>query len=149
MLLNVCYFVLDGMLQTTDKGGYKMASFSDEHMARLYERFILEYYRQHHTYLSEVKAAQVKWNLTGENDETMIHFLPVMQTDVFLRLDEKILIPVSYTHLDVYKRQARNSVLAGLSRDSMPLTLPKRGFATPWAFLYSLYFAGSSRSMMS
>lgn len=92
MLLNVCYFVLDGMLQTTDKGGYKMASFSDEHMARLYERFILEYYRQHHTYLSEVKAAQVKWNLTGENDETMIHFLPVMQTDVFLRLDEKILI---------------------------------------------------------
>lgn len=29
MLINVCYFVLDGMLQTTEKGEYKMASFSD------------------------------------------------------------------------------------------------------------------------
>jgi 5-methylcytosine-specific restriction enzyme subunit McrC len=92
MLLNICYFVLDGMLQTTDKGDYRMATFSDEHMARLYEKFILEYYCQHHPYLSEAKAAQVKWDLTGENDEAMIRFLPVMQTDIFLRLDEKILI---------------------------------------------------------
>ncbi len=92
MLLNICYFVLDGMLQTTEKGDYKMAAFSDEHMARLYEKFILEYYRQHHTYLSEVRAAQVKWDLQGENDEAMIRFLPIMQTDIFLRLNEKVLI---------------------------------------------------------
>lgn len=92
MLMNICYFVLEGMLQTTEKGEYKMAAFSDEHMARLYEKFILEYYRQHHTYLTEAKAAQVKWNLTGENNEAMIRFLPVMQTDIFLRLNEKILI---------------------------------------------------------
>lgn len=92
MLLNVCYFVLDGMLQTTESGEYKMATFTDEHMAKLYERFILEYYRQHHTYLSEARAAQVKWNLVGEHDEMMIRFLPVMQTDVFLRLNDKVLI---------------------------------------------------------
>ena len=64
MLMNICYFVLDGMLQTTEKGDYRMATFSDEHMARLYEKFILEYYRRNHTYLSEVRAAKVKWNLT-------------------------------------------------------------------------------------
>lgn len=92
LLINVCYFVLDGMLQTTEKGDYKMITFSDDHMARLYEKFILEYYRQHHTYLSEVKAAQVKWDLRGENTEAMIRFLPVMQTDITLRLKEKILI---------------------------------------------------------
>lgn len=92
LLMNICYFVLDGMLQTTEAGEYRMSSFSDEHMARLYERFILEYYRQHHTYLSEVKAAQVKWNLVGETSESMIRFLPVMQTDIFLRMGEKILI---------------------------------------------------------
>lgn len=92
MLLNICYSVLDGMLQTTDKGDYKMATFSDEHMDRLYEKFILEYYRQHHTYLSDVRAAQVKWDLHGEKDESMIRFLPVMQTDIFLRLKDKILI---------------------------------------------------------
>lgn len=92
MLLNICYFVLDGMLQTTDQGDYKMDVFSEEHMARLYEKFILEYYRQHHTYLSEVRAAQVKWDLQGESEEAMICFLPVMKTDILLRLKEKILI---------------------------------------------------------
>lgn len=92
MLINICYFVLDGMIQTTENGDYKMTAFSDEHMARLYEKFILEYYTRHHTYLSEVKAAQVKWNLIGENNETMIRFLPVMQTDITLRLKDKILI---------------------------------------------------------
>lgn len=92
MLLNICYFILDGMLQTTQKGDYKMATFSDEHMARLYEKFILEYYRHHHTYLSEVKSAHIKWNLVEENNNTMIHFLPDMKTDIFLRLDEKVLI---------------------------------------------------------
>lgn len=92
LLMNLCYFVLDGMLQSTDKGEYLVTAFSDEHMARLYEKFILEYYRQHHTYLSEVKAAQVKWNLTGDHAESMIRFLPVMQTDIFLRRKDKILI---------------------------------------------------------
>lgn len=92
MLLNICYFVLDGMLQTTDKGDYQMANFSDEHMARLYEKFILEYYSRHHRYLSDVRAAQVKWNLVGESNDPMIRFLPVMQTDITLRLGEKILI---------------------------------------------------------
>lgn len=92
MLLNICYFVLEGMLQTTEKGEYKMAAFSDEHMARLYEKFILEYYRQHHGYLTEARAAQVKWDLLGENDEQMIRFLPVMQTDIYLRKDNRILI---------------------------------------------------------
>ena len=92
LLMNICYFVLDGMLQTTEKGEYKMMSFSDEHMARLFEKFILEYYNQHHTYLDEVKAAQVKWNLVGDNSDLMTRFLPIMQTDIMLRLKDKILI---------------------------------------------------------
>lgn len=92
LLMNICYFILDGMVQTTEKGEYKLTAFSDEHMSRLYEKFILEYYRKHHTYLTEVKAAQVKWDLVGDNSEAMIRFLPVMQTDITLRLKEKILI---------------------------------------------------------
>ena len=92
MLMNICYFVLNGMLQTTEKGEYKMAAFSDKNMARLYEKFILEYYREHHTYLTNVKAGQVKWNLVGDNSESVIRFLPTMQTDIMLRLKERILI---------------------------------------------------------
>lgn len=92
MLMNLCYFVLDSRLQTTEKGKYKVGSFTDEHMERLYEKFVLEYYRQHHRYLSEVKAAQVKWNLGESSNETMIKFLPIMQTDIMLRYKEQILI---------------------------------------------------------
>lgn len=92
MLLNICYFVLDGMIQTTEKGEYKMIGFSDERMELLYEKFILEYYRQHHKYLSEVKAAQIKWDLIGEKNESMVRFLPNMQTDITLRLDDIVLI---------------------------------------------------------
>lgn len=92
MLMNVCYFVLDGMIQTTNKGDYKMTTFSDEHIHRLYEKFVLEYFKQHHSYLSEARAAQVKWDLSSDTEESMIRFLPVMQTDIFLRYKEQILI---------------------------------------------------------
>ena len=92
MLMNVCYFVLDGMLQTTDKGSYKMVAFSDEHMHKLYEKFVLEYFKRHHSYLSAARAAQVKWDLATDTEESMIRFLPIMQTDIFLRYKEKVLI---------------------------------------------------------
>lgn len=92
MLLNICYFVLDGLLQTTDKGQHKMAMFSDEHMAKLFERFVLEYYRHHHGYLSEVKAAQIGWFVDDAADGNATQFLPVMQTDVMLCYKDLILI---------------------------------------------------------
>lgn len=57
-----------------------------------YEKFVLEYFKRHHSYLSEVRAAQVKWNLATDTEESMIRFLPAMQTDIFLRYKEKVLI---------------------------------------------------------
>ena len=48
MLMNICYFVLEGLLQTTEDGKYHMATFSDEYMHRLYEKFVLEYYKTEH-----------------------------------------------------------------------------------------------------
>lgn len=91
MLLNVCRLVLEGMLQTTEDGKYRMAAFSDEHMERLYERFILEYYRQHHPRL-KASAAQVKWDLDAGTDPASLRFLPTMQTDITLRHGGRTLI---------------------------------------------------------
>lgn len=88
MLLNICYFVLEGMLLSTDRGEFKMAAFLDEQrMSRLYEKFVLEYYRHHHPHL-RAAASQVAWNL----DDGVILFLPIMQTDITLRNEEKVLI---------------------------------------------------------
>ena len=91
MLLNICYFVLDGLLLTTEKGQYKMAAFSDEHMHRLFERFVLEYYRYHHPGL-HASASQVRWNLDDDVNDNVIKFLPIMQTDIMLKAGGKTLI---------------------------------------------------------
>ena len=91
LLLNICYLVLNGLLQTTENGGYKLLAFSDEHMERLYERFILEYYKQHYAELHP-SAQHIKWNLTETSDNTMMQFLPDMRTDITLHKDGKTLI---------------------------------------------------------
>ena len=42
MLISLCQLIVEGMLQTTEDGEYRLASFVDqEHMERLYEKFIL------------------------------------------------------------------------------------------------------------
>lgn len=83
--MNICYFILDGMLMTTDAGSYKMATFSDEHMNRLFEKFVLEYYRVHHKELS-ASSEQIAWNIT-DLETAVIDFLPTMKTDITLHKD--------------------------------------------------------------
>lgn len=91
MLLNICRLLLDGMLQTTEDGRYKIVALSDEHMERLYEKFILEYYRRHHPRL-HARPSQVKWDLPGDADPAAVRFLPAMQTDITLRSAGRTLI---------------------------------------------------------
>lgn len=79
----------DMFKQATDKTFNLLASGYAYPRGRLYEKFILEYYRQDHTYLSEIKAGQVKWYLVGDNSESIMRFLPVMQTDIMLQLKER------------------------------------------------------------
>lgn len=89
MLLYLCYFVIDNMLLSTDAGTVKTNTFSDEHMCRLYEKFVLEYYKKHHP---EFKACarQISWNVVRE--ETSMEMLPILQTDIYLTLGERTLI---------------------------------------------------------
>ncbi len=88
MLISLCQFVLEGMLLTTEKGAYKMASFVDEQrMCRLYEKFILEYFSKEYPVLT-VKASQIPWAL----DDGIGTMLPVMQSDITLSYGNKVLI---------------------------------------------------------
>ena len=59
---NICYFILEGLLQTTEDGKYHMATFSDEYMHRLYEKFVLEYYKTEHPEL-KTSTSRIKWNI--------------------------------------------------------------------------------------
>lgn len=88
MLISICYLVIKGLLQTTTDGKTKLMEFVDEQrMCRLYEKFILEYYRKEHKELS-ANASQIKWQL----DDGMSDMLPIMQSDIILESKDKILI---------------------------------------------------------
>ena len=89
MLLNVCYFVVKGLLYSDNKGNYKVASFLDEQrMCRLYEKFILEYYKYHYKGVLTATSSQVDWN----TDDGITAFLPIMQTDIMLQHNDNTLI---------------------------------------------------------
>lgn len=88
MLIGVCYLVVKGLLQTTKDGNTKLMDFLDEQrMCRLYEKFILEYYRKEHKEINAC-SSQIKWQLDDNKNE----MLPIMQTDIMLIKDNKVLI---------------------------------------------------------
>ena len=88
MLISVCYLVIKGLLQTNSDGSTKLMDFLDEQrMCRLYEKFILEYYRREFPEL-HASASQIPWAL----DDDMRDMLPVMQSDITLSKDGKELI---------------------------------------------------------
>lgn len=88
MLISICYLVVKGLLQSQADGTKKLMDFFDEQrMCRLYEKFILEYYRKHYP---EIKAnpSQIPWQL----DAGVSDMLPVMQTDIMLSHKDRVLI---------------------------------------------------------
>lgn len=88
MLISICYLVFKGLLQTQSDGTTKLMDFLDEQrMHRLYEKFILEYYKREHPELT-ASASQIPWQL----DDDMGAMLPVMQTDIMLTQGNKTLI---------------------------------------------------------
>lgn len=88
MLLSICYLVIKGLLQSSNGNKYKLNRFFDDNqMHKLYEKFILGYYRKEYPSLN-VSAAQIPWWLDEESDS----LLPIMQSDITIKQDEKVLI---------------------------------------------------------
>lgn len=89
MLINICYLVIHGRLLSEQPGVQKLSKYvDDQSMHRLYEKFILAYYRQHYPKL-KVSPAYIKWDLAeGDKGE----FLPVMKTDITLQYKNDVLI---------------------------------------------------------
>ena len=89
MLISICYLVVKGLLQTQSDGSTKLMDFLDEQrMCRLYEKFILEYYRREFKNQITANASQIPWQL--DNGESSM--LPVMQSDIMLQRDDRVLI---------------------------------------------------------
>ena len=88
MLMAVCWLVVKGLLQTQSDGSVRMMDFFDEQrMSRLYEKFILEYYRREHPQL-RASASFIDWAL----DDGMSDGLPAMRSDITLSARGRVLI---------------------------------------------------------
>lgn len=75
--------------KTNDSDALADSDFLDEQrMCRLYEKFILEYYRREFKNQITANASQIPWQL--DNDENSM--LPVMQSDIMLQRDDRVLI---------------------------------------------------------
>ena len=88
MLMAVCWLVVKGQLHTRYDGTTRMMDFFTEQcMSRLYEKFILEYYRKEHPRLN-ASASFIDWAL----DDGVSDGLPAMRSDVTLSAGGRVLI---------------------------------------------------------
>lgn len=88
MLINICYLVISGMLLTEENGKNKLAKYvDDQRMHRLYEKFVLEYYKKHFPHFNPA-ASYIDWNVEDGN----VELLPTMKSDITLKHDDKTLI---------------------------------------------------------
>ena len=111
MLLYLCYFIVSEWLMTTEDGKYKMHDFSDDHMCRLYEKFVLEYYKKHHPELKPC-AAKIEWNIDKESSTTNI--LPIMQTDILLSMGERtMIIDTKYYNKSLQRQYDKSTIHSG------------------------------------
>lgn len=80
MLMGICQLIIKGLLQLAADGTMRMMDYlAGQTMARLYEKFILCYYRQEHPEL-KVYSPQIDWQVADGYRER----LPIMQTDIVL-----------------------------------------------------------------
>ena len=80
MIIEICYLVVKGLLQTSADGSTRIMDYADDQtMAKLYEKFILGYFQREHP---DIKAysPQIAWKVTdGYRD-----LLPTMQSDIVI-----------------------------------------------------------------
>ncbi|AGN16994.1 5-methylcytosine-specific restriction endonuclease system specificity protein McrC [Methanobrevibacter sp. AbM4] len=95
MIIGICYLTSKGLLQNQSEGKTKLIDFHESNMPRLYEKFILEYYKKEYRNI-KAESSQIKWQLDDEIDTN----LPIMQTDITLTKDYKTVIIDAkyYTH---------------------------------------------------
>ena len=110
ILIGLCQFVIQGMLLSPGGGERKLAAFADEqHMCRLYEKFLLEYFRRHHPDLNAC-ASQIPWALDDDR-QTM---LPVMQSDITLsRGGKTLIIDAKFYGENMQRQYDKRSIISG------------------------------------
>jgi len=91
-LLSICEIVAGSWLIDEATGEYRFRDFmrDPKMMARLYENFILNFYRIERPDL-DVRKEKIRWTASSEDDHSLV-FLPSMETDISIRDGSRTLI---------------------------------------------------------
>lgn len=86
MLINISELIYQGLITNKDGNEISFSDFvRDNQMAKLYEKFVLNFYRTH---LNEttynIHSPKLKWNLDEEVSEEDLSLLPEMRTDIVI-----------------------------------------------------------------
>ena len=88
MLINICYLIIYGLIQSEMLGDMRLMDFLDDQlMSSLYENFLFNYYKKEHPDVL-THAPQIDWQIDDGWDD----LLPKMKTDVVLEYGSTILI---------------------------------------------------------
>ena len=88
MLINICYLVINSSIHSENSGEMELMNFiDDQQMNRLYEKFLLNYYKKEHPKI-KTHAPHIDWQI----DDGWDVLLPKMKTDVTLEWGNNILI---------------------------------------------------------
>ena len=82
MLIDICKFIYDACIYTTQDGLKRRQQFDYEKILHsIYEKFLLAYYKRHFPEYT-VEAPYIKWSL---DDGCVGDFLPAMKSDIVIR----------------------------------------------------------------
>jgi len=108
MLMNICKLLLHDLLPTTEHGGNKWSIFFDENkMSKIYEKFILEYYKKNFPQYRPA-SRKIKWNAIGTVDD-----LPEMLSDVILfdiKRKKKLIIDAKFCKEIMQTHRGKDSI---------------------------------------
>lgn len=102
LLLNICRFIIERHLIKENDGEFAAITFDDDNVARIFERFVLEFCKIRFPELLPARP-EIKWHIKEERSEGL-DFLPRMRTDVVLYGIETDLIIDTKFYNSIYQK---------------------------------------------
>lgn len=86
MLINISQLIYQGLITNEAENEFSFSDFvRDRQMSKLYEKFVLNFYRTHlDERIYTVHAPKLKWNLDEDVIEEDLSLLPEMRTDIVI-----------------------------------------------------------------
>lgn len=91
LLLSVCRLIYEQLLIDENTGEHTFKELQDERLERLFEHFVVEFYRREQQHYRVNQTKEIKWDVAGSN-EWDLQKLPNMYADVILESKDRRII---------------------------------------------------------